>query len=57
MRKQEAISRAPRPKMNIAGIPFFEFRPSKKLFKPKNSPAIKLGVIKNFFYSKTIFSS
>ena len=49
MRKTEAKRRAPGPKMNIAEVPFTEFIPTKKLFNPKNSPARKLGAIKNFF--------
>ena len=47
--------------MNIAEVPFIEFKPTKKLFKPKNSPARKLGPTRNFFTtitsSKMIVSS
>jgi hypothetical protein len=49
MRKIEAKRRAPGPKINIAEVPFTEFTPTKKLFKPKHIPARKLGAIRNFF--------
>jgi hypothetical protein len=39
--------------MYALDIPFSEIRPSKKLFKPRQIPARKLGRAKNFLSSYT----
>ena len=49
-------SRAATEKINAAGIPVSLMIPNRKLFKPRKTPATKLGKAKNFFSDSNILT-